>query len=310
MSGNISKYGPSPGNHFSGGLLAVSLFAVIFLPAFFSGCSSAPRRPDEVFVLRNAAASQLSLANYNASQGRFADALLVLEDAWRLVVRTDDPALRVNAAIIRASILFSLDRYEEAFGSWESASTEADTSGLPLLAARARIYSIRARLVQLSNTHPEGGGVVDAEANQLRSRVLQEMTVVRADHNAVAAGYITLSMAEKQLRRWADAESAARNALRIYERNRMLEDAAYAWFIIASIRSVSGNHNAALEALRTAIDFDRRAENSFGLASSWHAMGDVYQNSGRHAEALAARRRAADIYRAIGLYDHAEELER
>ena len=287
-----------------------ALLAAVLSLAVFSGCSSAPRRPDEVFVVRNTAANQLNLANINAAQGRFQDALIILEDAWRLVLSTDDPPLRVSTAISRGSILFSLGRYDEAFQAWESAYAEGDASGLRLLAARARIYSIRAQLVRLSHASPEGGAEADAEAGRLRERILQEVAAVRADDAASAAGYITLGMAEKQLRRWADAENAARNALRIYERNRFLEDAAYAWFIIASIRSVSGNHDAALEALRTAIAFDRRAENAFGLASSWHAMGDVYQNAGRAGEARAAHRRAADIYRAIGLYDRAEELER
>ena len=299
---------PSLKNHFSRTAAAFS-GAVFFVFAFFSACSSAPRMPEEVFVIRNTAANHLNLANYNASQGRFEDALIILEEAWRLALSTDDPPLRVNAATSRGSILFSLGRYEEAFAAWENASVEGEASGLRLPAARARIYSIRARLVQLSNAYPEGGQAADAEAGRLREQVLQELAVVRADTGAVAAGYLTLGMAEKQLRRWAEAENAAVRALGIYERSRLLEDAAYAWFIIASIRSVSGNHNAALEALRTAISFDRRAENGFGLASSWHAMGDVYRNAGRSGESQAAHRRAADIYRAIGLYDRAEELE-
>ena len=303
----MSAYCPSLGNHFSRKAAAVFLSVVMFLPAVLAGCSSAPRRPDEVFVIRTAATNQLNLANRNAAQGRFEDALTILKDAWLLVLATDDPPLRVAAATSRGNILFSLGRYTEAFGAWESAAAEGEAASLGLLAAQARIYSIRARLVQLSNAYPEGG---QAEADQLRAQVLREITAVSADPTVVAAGYLTLAMAEKQMRRWTEAEDAAVRALRIYERNRFLEDSAYAWFIIASIRSVSGNHDGALEALRTAIAFDRRAENGFGLASSWHAMGDVYQNAGRREEARAAHRRAADIYQAIGLHSKAEELER
>jgi tetratricopeptide (TPR) repeat protein len=126
----------------------------------------------------------------------------------------------------------------------------------------------------------------------------------------LASGYLTLALAEKHLHRWAEAEAAARRALAIYERGRFLEDSAYSWFIIASIRSLSGSYDSALLALRTAIEIDRRAENGFGLASSWHAMGDVYRNAGRLQESRAAHQRAADIYRAIGHHDRAEELER
>ncbi|MCL2373895.1 MAG: hypothetical protein FWC65_01460 [Treponema sp.] len=246
-------------------------FALVFL-AIFSGCSSAPRRPNEIFVTRNTAANQLNLANYTAAQGRFEDALVILEDAWRLALAADYPPLRVNSSISRGSILFSLGSYAQAFEAWERASAEGDASGLPLLAAHARIHAIRANLVLLSNAYPEGGQAADAQAEELRIQILREIAVVRTEAIFTASGLIAQSMAEKQMRLWAEAESTARRALRIYERNRRLEDAAYAWFIIASIRSLSGDYEAALAALRTAIAFDRRAENGFGLASSWHAM--------------------------------------
>ncbi|MDR0511742.1 MAG: DUF1517 domain-containing protein [Treponema sp.] len=280
--------------------------AVFFAAVFFSACSTAPRRSNEAFSIRNMAASQLELANLNASQGRFTDALFILDDAWLLAVSADDPILRVNIVISRGNILFSLELFEEAQAAWESAASEGDLSGLPLLAARARLYSLRSRLVLLS---AQMAAQADASAEEMRAQILREIALVRSDQLALASGYITLAFVEKQLQRWADAENAAVRALRIYERGRFLEDAAFAWFVIASIRSLSGNYNAALGALRTSITFDRRAENGFGLASSWHAMGEVYERAGRAEDASAARRRAAEIYRAIGFSDRAEELE-
>jgi tetratricopeptide (TPR) repeat protein len=135
------------------------------------------------------------------------------------------------------------------------------------------------------------------------------MTAVRQDDNATAVGNITLGFAEKQMGRWAEAESAVRRALSFHESGLFLEEAAYDWFLIASIRSMAGNYNASLEALDAAIGFDRRAENGFGLASSWQARGDVLSKAGRAAEAAAAWSRAAEIYRAIGLNDFAEKTE-
>ena len=289
------------------GSAALVSLAVVVLA--LSGCSTAPRRQQEVFVIRNTAANQLNLANRVFAQGQFDDALIILEDAWRLAVSADDPPLRINIAISRANVFFSLGRYAEAFSEWENAAGEGEISQLPLLAARARIYAARAELTLLSGDFPAGAAEADARAQELRGQLVREVALVRSEPLALAAGYLALGMAEKHLRRWAEAESAAMQSLRIYERARALEDAAYAWFIIASIRSLSGNYDAALQALRAAIDFDRRAENGFGLASSWHAMGDVYRNAGRAEQSRAAHRRAADIYRAIGLNSRAEELE-
>jgi len=72
---------------------------------------------------------------------------------------------------------------------------------------------------------------------------------------------------------------------------------------------MAGQYNSSIEALKTAISFDRRAENGFGLASSWQAMGDVYKKAGMEAESKAANSRAAEIYRAIGLPERAERSE-
>jgi tetratricopeptide (TPR) repeat protein len=285
------------------------LFPVLLFVVFFSGCSSAPKKPVEVFTDRTVAANQLNLANHTANRGRYEDALLILEDAWRLVLGTDDPPLRIKTTISRGSILFYLGRHDEAFSSWESAAREADSEGEPLLAAQARMAGIRATLLLLAAEHGESGQTADAAAEEFKAQLNREMAEVRSDPLSTAAGYVTLGLAEKQLRRWTEAENAIRQAFAIHERGLFLEDAAYDWFLIASVRSMAGNYNAALEALTTSISFDRRAENSFGIASSWQAMGDVYQKAGRSLESQAAYRRAADIYRAIGLNDRAEKLE-
>jgi tetratricopeptide (TPR) repeat protein len=282
----------------------IFLFAVLFFfLANFSGCSSAPKKATEIFTDRNTATKQLDLANYTASRGHYADALVILEGARNLALSTDDPSLRLKTSISRGNFLFALGRNTEAFAEWESAADEGDASGEPVLAALARIYLIRAKIVLLDI---EPG---TASAQELVAQLNREMTAVKSDDSATAVGNITLGLAEKQIGRWAEAESAVKKALSYHESGLFLEDTAYDWFLIASIRSMAGNYNSSLEALRTAISFDRRAENGFGLASSWQATGDVLSKAGRGEEAQTAWRRAAEIYRAIGLNNLAEKVE-
>ena len=278
------------------------LFSLLFF-LFFS-CSSAPKKAVEIRVDRNVAIQQLNLVNQLVSRGRYDDALRDLGETRRLAVSADDPYLRLRTSISRGNILFALGRHDEAFQEWDNSSTEGDASGEPVLASLARIFAIRGRLVLLANET-----ATDAAAEDLKAQVNREMAVVRNDELSSAAGYVTLGLAEKQLGHWAEAESALRRALDIHEKSDSLEDAAYDWFLIGSIRSVAGNYNDALEALRSSISFDRRAENGFGLASSWQAIGDVNQKAGRSQDAQTAWRRAAEIYRAIGLPTHAEKLE-
>jgi len=284
-------------------LFVLFFFSIVFSIVVFSGCSSAPKKATEVFTDRNTAIKQLNLANTTANRGRYEEALSILEEARKLALSTDDPPLRLKTSISRGNFLFALGLNPEAFAEWESASNEGDSSGQPVLAALARIYSIRAKIVLLD---ADAGA---ANAQELKDQLNREMTAVRSDNNATAVGNVTLGFAEKQMGRWADAESAVRKALSYHENELLLEDAAYDWFLIASIRSMAGNYDASLTALRTAISFDRRAENGFGLASSWQAMGDVFSKAGRGSEAASAWRRSADIYRAIGLNDLAEKVE-
>jgi tetratricopeptide (TPR) repeat protein len=281
-------------------ILFLSLF---FSLAAFSGCSSAPKKATEIFTDRNTAIKQLDLANYTANRGRYDDALVILEGARKLAVGADDPPLRIKTATSRGNFLFALGRNTEAFADWKSAADEGDASGEPVLAALARIYSIRAQIVLL-DTEPG-----TANAQELKDQLNREMAAVKSDANSTAVGNVTLGLAEKQMGRWMEAEKAVNEALSFHEKGLLLEEAAYDWFLIASIRSLAGNYDTSLEALNMAIRFDRRAENGFGLASSWQAMGDVLSKAGRGGESAAAWRRAAEIYRAIGLNSLAEKLE-
>ena len=290
--------------HFGPVPALVFFHGIVLLAAMFLGCSSVPKKPVEDFTNRNLAANQLNLANQTASRGYYSDALLILEEARRITLGTDDPALRIKTSTTRANILFSMGRHDEAFSEWDSAANEADASNETVLAALARVYSIRARLVLFA---AEDSGT-DADVQDYKTQVSRIMGSAN-DPVLGAAGNLTLGMADKQLKRWTDAENSVKKASEFHEKNFSLEDAAYDWFIIASIRSMAGNLDASLDALKSAINFDRRAENGFGLASSWQAMGDVYKKANRDDDSRAAWRRAADIYRAMGHDDRADKLE-
>jgi len=156
--------------------LALVFYFAIF--AFFAGCSSAPKGPVEVVVDRNTAATQLNLANSTAGRGHFEEALLILEEAWRLAVSTDDTPLRIKTTTSRGSFLFSLGREEEAFQAWEKASAEGDDSGESALAALARIYAIRARIILLSKEASEGGGNAAEAAEDYKAQLSRELSRV------------------------------------------------------------------------------------------------------------------------------------
>jgi tetratricopeptide (TPR) repeat protein len=284
--------------------MRAAFFLIVGTALFFAACSTAPKRPVEVFAVRNMAVNQLDLANKAADQGRYGDALLLLEEARRLAVSVDDPTLRIRTSLARGNIGFSMGNHEEAFAAWDAAREEAEKAGEGELTAAAGIYISRGRLILLSKS-----GASPEALEELRLGVTRHISLIKSDFLSTALGWITLGLIYKEEGLYPEAEDAFGRALVIHGKNRYLEEAAYDWYLIASVRSVAGRCDEAAEALETAIAFDRRAENGYGLAADWSALGEVYAKAGKTAESGAAKERAAAIFKSIGLDDSAGEVK-
>jgi tetratricopeptide (TPR) repeat protein len=269
-------------------------------------CSSAPKRPAEVFDLRNQAETQLKLVNRSADQGDYDRALILMEESMRVAVKADDPVLLVRNLLARGNIYFRVNRTEDARADWDTALAEAVGAGLQELAGLCRIYMIRARLLKLNKTD---GAAPDGELEAVCSQLRDEIALLKKDRLSAATGYTVLGLAEKERGNWDDAEEALQKALAVHDKDRYLEDAAYDCYLIASVRSVSGDYTGALEALSQAVAYDRRAENTYGLAADWRARGDVLKKAGRTDEAAAAYLRAAEIFRSLELEKEAADCE-
>jgi tetratricopeptide (TPR) repeat protein len=265
-------------------------------------CSTAPKKPAEVFTQRTAGERQLELANKEADRGNFTMALDILEEARRIAVSTDDPSLRVRTGLSRGNILFSLGRREEAAAAWDAALAEAESLDNRELAAACRIYRARGRL--LAAVADGEGGAAQAAAAEVTAELNRELAFIKTDKLSLALGWTVLGLAEKESRRFADAEAAVKKALDTHEKGNYLEQAAYDWYLIASIRSVANRYDSAQEALEQAIALDRRAENSWGLATDWRALAEVYRKAGKTAEAEAAAERSAEIFKSLGVADN------
>ena len=244
------------------------------------------------------AETQIALANKEADQGNFGDALALLAEAWRLAVMTDRPALRIRVNLARANALHALGRTAEAEKIWRDAEVEANFAGEPVLASASRTYRTRSML--LSGRADPAGALAETQ---------KEQEILKSDKLLSAVGWTVQGLAEKELGRYEEAEKSVANALAVHEKERYLEQAAYDWYLIASIRSMAGNYGPAVEALNRSLDFDRRAENTFGLAMDWAALGDVFLKMEDETAAALSWRRSAEIFRAMDRNDQAREVE-
>jgi tetratricopeptide (TPR) repeat protein len=264
----------------------IALVALLLIAA----CSSPPKNPGEVSILRRYAETQLEAGNKQADRGALEDALSTLNEVMRVAIAVDDPSLRIRAGLSRGNVLWAMGERQEALEGWNGSLTEAERTGNNELAAVCRIHIARGRLLS-----PEG----KASAQSIRDEVDRNVVQVKSDRLYTAFAWMVIGLAEKELGRYVPAEAAVRRSLEIHEKDRYFELAAYDWFMIGSFRSLSGDYRGARQALETAISFDRRVENSWGLASDWRALGDVSQKAGDRVSARAAYLRAAEIFRAM-----------
>ncbi|MDR1506401.1 MAG: hypothetical protein LBI67_04800 [Treponema sp.] len=262
-------------------------------------CSTSPKRPAEVFVLQAMTETQIQMANTEADRGNYAEALSLLNEAWRMAVSTDRPALRVRVSIARGNVLFYQGRRREAVEVWQTAEAEAEASGDRALAAACRIYRGRSALAENGST-----------AQEVLSAVQADLGNVKSDKLFTALAWTVIGLAEKELGQFTNAEKSLKNALSIHEGGRYLEQAGYDWYLIASVRSVAENYQGAQDALDAAIGFDRRAENTFALGMDWAAKGDVFRKMENETLAETAWHRAAEIFRSLMLEEQALAAER
>ncbi|MHB9291997.1 hypothetical protein Holit_01085 [Hollandina sp. SP2] len=279
-------------------LFQAGMWLGMFSLVLFGACSSAPKRPAGVFTIKNQVATQLELVHKETDRGNYEQALTLLEEARRLSISADDPELLIREGLSRGNILYALGRTEEADAVWNRALAEAELAGEAELAAMVRIY--KARSILLAD---------GTAAETIKAQVRTQLAVIGSDKLALALGWTVIGLAEKEQRRWSEAEGSLQKALAIHEKDNYLEQAAYDWFLIASVRSIAGQYAGALDALGKAIGFDRRAENSYGLGMDWRAQGDVYKKMGKPDEAGEAYRRSAAIFRSIFLEQEALQVE-
>jgi len=288
--------------------LALAAPAALVVP--LSSCSSAPKRPPEVFTNRNAAIGQIDLANKAVAKGDYATADLFLDEAWRLAVSADDPDTRTRVHLARGNARYNEGKAAEAETLWQTALSEAETAKIPMLVSTARIYLARASLA-------EGRRDADYTPEERQERARKARDVAQAEMKGVkdnilftAFAWKVIGFAEKELGNAGAAEKAILEAAELHDKNQYLEDAAYDWYLIASVRSKAGNLSGAREALDTALAFDRRAENSNGLGMDWVAIGTIAEKSGDKKAASEAYSRAAQIFRSAFLEADAIDAEK
>jgi tetratricopeptide (TPR) repeat protein len=273
---------------------------VIFAASFFIfSCSSRPKNTGDVNQIRAQTEKELALANREAGRGSYEVAQGLLEECKRKAILADDWGLIIRCGLSLGNVLFSIGGNDAAFSEWEKAVQLAEKHGNKELLSVSKIYSARGALIS--------GG---ASAQAVLDEVNREAANIKNDKLYLAFSWQAKGLAYRAMGSFREAENAVKQSLAIHENEKYLDNASYDWYTIASIRSMSGNSQGAIDALEEAVKLDRRIENSWGLAANWRAMGDVYRRAGNSQAANEAYLRAKEIYTAMKKYGDAAEIDK
>ncbi len=254
------------------------------------GCSSAPKRQDEVFELRNRAAEAARFGNDHYRRGD-------LEQAARFFALS----LACNAAVDNRAGLAesynSLGKVHLARGADEEAS-RAFGQALRIgqdIGDSAVVAKAQNNLGEAAFARGQFAAALELFVKAGAGSALRDGDQAVVLHNQGAA--------LRRLGRPAEAEPLLREALAINTREKVWDEAASNYYVLAALEADRGAFAKARELAALALESDRKVENSRGIAKDYVALGRIASRSGDAEAALEFFERAVLVYKSLAVVD-------
>ena len=295
-------------------LFYAPLVAVLILFLLFASCSSAPKRPMSVTGAADKAYVFFESGNEGLTKGDLKQAGKDLEKAYNIAVSIDDSSLlcRVSLSAIVYKILKGDVGKAESDGPFSSYSCDD-------LLSMAEDFASRTENALLKDICPVyHARILLAENPDSVENAEKAVSVMEGKDKVFAKEpfylgfyYRTMGDALRVLERYQEAGAMYEKAAEIHLKNRYLYELGVDWYLCAAVRSLSGNRKAALEAVDTALKYDRAAENTFAIASDYEAYARILlkhsPSSEDMASAVRALKWASEVFASGGFAVQAEE---
>ena len=289
-------------------LPAAKLAAILLLTsstAAFTACSSGPKRQMYITTIQDSCKDSIETANAYILNGNYNRAEEVLEIAKNQALSIDNYDLLLSVALAHVSLYLSYN---------------------PPLIEKAQVYLEKANGLVPSTRKTEESEVLCAMAearihiaqNDIQNnykKLIDKMDdakkVFKANPYNHAQCDSILGDIYRLLGKYKEADKIYNEAAKLFTDSRYLSEIGITWYKIAQNHSQSGNKKAALEALNTAIYYDRCAENSMALGADYYIKAVILlkgtPNESERDQARKSLEHSAEIYKAAGLNDLAEK---
>lgn len=283
----------------------LTLSIIAGLALILSSCSSGPKRIMMVTTVYNSCTTSLETANGCILNGDYEKAKAILGVAANQALSIDnyDLLISVNLAYVSLCLSYNPPHTEEAWDYLETAQS--------LILYSSSIEKNKARCTLAKNSILIADNSISTDFDKAIDDMKGAIKFFKDDpYNLAQCNSITGDLYRLKSD-FKEAEKCYTEAAKIYTNERYLSEIGITWYKIAQNRSRSGNKKGALEALSTAIYYDRCAENSMGLGADYYIKGVILlkgtPSQKEKEEAKIALQHSANIYNAASLSELAEK---
>ena len=285
-------------------LLSAAIISVLLI--FLStGCSSGPKRQMYISTIHNSCVDSIEAANSCILNGNYSQAEELLIKARSQAVSIDNYDLLLSVSLTHVSLYLSNNPpviekaklYLEQAYTLSEQTNKIEESKLLCAMSEARILIAENKVQKNFKT------IVDKMDDA--KKVFKNNPYNHAQCDSILGDVYRLSGNYKE------ADKVYNEAAKLFTDNRYLSEIGITWYKIAQNHSQSGNIKKALEALNTAIYYDRCAENSMALGADYYIKAVILlkgkPTEANKNEAKKSLKHSAEIYNAANRKELAEK---
>ena len=281
------------------------LVSSILLTFIFASCSSGPKRQMMITTIQDSCEDSIEAANSSIINGNYKQAEELLLKARSHAVSIDNYDLLLSVSLTHVSLYLSYNPpeiekaklYLEHAHSLTGNTKNTKESELLCAMSEARI------LIAQNTVQNDYKKIVDKIDDA--KKVFKNKPYNHAQCDSILGDIYRLSG------KYKEADKIYTEAAKLFTDNRYLSEIGITWYKIAQNHSQSGNTKAALEALNTAIYYDRCAENSMALGADYYIKAVILlkgsPSEANRNEAKKSLRHSAEIYTAANRSELAEK---
>ncbi len=279
--------------------------ASIIVSCLLTACSSGPKRQMSITTIQDSCKDSIESANACILNGNYQQAEEILARAKTQALSIDNYDLLLSVHLAHVSLFLSYNPPEITKAKkYVSSSYELIPNTTKLKESELLCAMSEARILIAQNKVQENfESIVDKIDNA--KKVFKDKPYNHAQCDSILGDVYRLAG------KYKDADKIYHEAAKLFTDQRYLSEIGITWYKIAQNQSQSGNQKGALEALNTAIHYDRLAENSMALGADYYIKAVILlkgkPSEANRTEAKKALLHSAEIYTAAELAELASK---